>query len=918
MRMKQLAFAIGLIGVAGMTGAYADDQAQEPQKVEKIEVTGSSIKRLAKEGALPVQTIKREEIEKLGVTNTEQLLTTISATSTSGANTTSMGAGLSTFGEATVSLRALGANRTLVLVNGRRLANYATDGTAVDINSIPVSAVERVEVLKDGASSIYGSDAVGGVINFILRHDYKGFETSAYLGSPTRSGGGSISKAGFAAGWGNDTYNLMLTGDISHETELFGRDRAYANHASSDPTNPNNPLYDNSATPTGRIGQWTLGVPGALQTGSGNLGNVNDPNTGGAGCQKGGNFFDANYGTCRFDPAGMVGLVPKIDRANIFAGGHFNVSPDLELYAEALYNHSETTQDEQPSPISPAFLLTDPAFKGSGIEQSIVLLPGSAFYPTAWLTANSPGDVGKPVSVSYRVTDAGGRSHKDKSDLYRFVAGAKGSIGSWDYDVAFSSSGSTVEEDTLGGYELQTKLVQSLNNCQCFDPTAATQSAATAALVRASVYNGMIVKSKLSYDGFDAKTSGSLLDLPAGPLQAAVGASVRRVKNDFTSSAAAQSGDVSGYGSAYIPYDKTRDESAVYAEFSAPIVKGLDADLAVRGDHFGGVGDTTNPKISFRWQPLKQLLLRASYGTGFRAPSLPELYTPAVQSTTAAFVDPLHPELGKQQWTQTSGGNPLLKPEKSRQDSVGFVLQPASTLSFGVDYYHIKMTNTIGAADPKTIVLLASQGNGVYQSLVTRAPSVGGVPGAITNINVVSANVGATDTDGYDVNIDWRKKFANVGTVSVSLNGTYVAKYDLTRPDGVVEQSVAKTLNPAGGVLFANGNGGIIQRWRHQLTAGVTNPTWNASITQNFQSGYQDGQDQGGTLQNVGAFSTYDTQVGYTGIKNLTLNFGLKNMFDRDPPSITNSQNYFQSGYDPTYYDPRGRFAYVSGSYKFF
>jgi len=214
----------------------AQGEADQPTpSVQRVEITGSSIKRVQSETALPVQTVTREDIAVMGVTNTEELLAQLPVNSMVGGTNTAQNAGAATYGESTASLRGIGANRTLILVNGHRLAPYATDPTgAVDVNTIPLASVERVEVLTDGASGVYGSDAIAGVINFILRKDFRGVELDAYYGMPTESGGGKSATGSIVLGFGDinvDHVALMGSLDFTHDQAIYGRQRSYADHA---------------------------------------------------------------------------------------------------------------------------------------------------------------------------------------------------------------------------------------------------------------------------------------------------------------------------------------------------------------------------------------------------------------------------------------------------------------------------------------------------------------------------------------------------------------------------------------------------------------------------------------------------------------------------------------------------------------
>ena len=307
------------------------------QTLERVEITGSSIKRIDAETALPVQVITREQIQKTGATNVEQLLQTISAISSSGGLTASSASGATTGGISAVSLRGLSSLRTLVLLNGRRIAPYGVgftqDSVSVDVNSIPLSAIERIEVLKDGASAIYGSDAIAGVINFILRQEFKGIEVTAEYGDTTQ-GGANFKRISGIAGFGDlasDRFNVMIAGSYQKEGKLFGAQRSFAktdihefegNDTTSGNTFPGNiATYDPA---TGQVGAKSRNptapnCPGPYA--------VLDP------------LFPPNR--CRFDPASLVALVPETERLSIFAAGKFAITPDIQAYAEGSYNKNK-------------------------------------------------------------------------------------------------------------------------------------------------------------------------------------------------------------------------------------------------------------------------------------------------------------------------------------------------------------------------------------------------------------------------------------------------------------------------------------------------------------------------------------------------------------------------------------------------
>ena len=905
-----------VLGLGAFNAAQAQTAPDAPAPaMQRVEITGSSIKRAQAEGALPVQTVTHEDIAKLGVTNTEALLQQITAISAVGGVPSATGVGASTYGEATVSLRGIGSNKTLILVNGRRLANYATDGAAVDINAIPLAAVDHVEVLKDGASGVYGSDAIGGVINFILRNNFNGVEANAY-GSGTKDGGGLTKKASIIAGWGDfddDRYNITLAADVSKDTTIYGSERSYAGHSWN-----NNGLRDSSATPSGAISTFVpnttpnaMGVvPHTLASLGKGLGNPLAPDN----CTSNGSAFDANLGTCRFNSAPYVGLVPATERANLSASFRFKLNENNEFFVEGFHSQQKTDNNSQPSPYSNSFLSTDNAFAAANVYPSIIVSPSSPYYPSAYLAANAPSQLGKPISVSYRAFDAGNRSTEDMAKLSHLVMGMRGTVKGYDYDVAYTHNSSDVSESTQQGYSNQVALVKLLSNNNAFNPWTQYQSPALAQQIYGTNYVGPMIHSTLSNDSLAARISGDLYPLPAGMAKFAVGAVVTDEKLDLNPSSAYQSGDVSGYGGQVLPLSASRSNQALFGELSVPIVKNLESDLAVRTDRYPEAS-ATNPKVSFRYQPLSQLLVRASYGRGFRVGSLPELNNPQTVATTPSFTDPVTGTTG--QFNQLIGGNTNLKPEKSEQSSLGLVIDPMPGLSFAVDYWKINVNNLITTLSPEFIVDKAAAGDAQYTGLVQRDAA-----GNITQIQATNLNAGGMKTAGIDLDARWTiAKTANYGTFATRLNGTYVTKYDMTLPDGTVQQSVARTIDAQGNPLNAVSNGGVIFRWKHALSFDWKFQKWGVNLTQNFQSGYWDAaradSATGTDPVHVGAFSTWDAQGSYSGFKNIQLRAGVKNLFNRQPPEVITLGNYFQGGYDPSYYDAHGATGYVSATYKF-
>jgi iron complex outermembrane recepter protein len=305
------------------------------------------------------------------------------------------------------------------------------------------------------------------------------------------------------------------------------------------------------------------------------------------------------------------------------------------------------------------------------------------------------------------------------------------------------------------------------------------------------------------------------------------------------------------------------------------------------------------------------LLLRGSIGKGFRAPSLGEAFAPPFLGTSANVKDPVTGTSA--QWPELFGGNAHLRPEKSTQDSFGFVLEPIKNVSLSVDYFAVRIENSIGSLSVADALGLAKAGNPIAVPLVHRD-----VAGNIVEVDTTNVNLGNLAASGVELNMRWRSPDFFFGRITTTLTGTYMDRYDQTLPDGTVEGCVAQTVTVSTGNTLSciGNNGGIIQRWRHNLDINLDKNDWSFTATQHFQGSYGDFLDNFGNQHQVGAFSTWDAQVAEQFTKQLRWSLGVKNLFDRNPPEAAYGL-FFQTGYDPTYYDARARFVYGTLSYKF-
>jgi iron complex outermembrane recepter protein len=923
---------LALIGVA--VGAPADAQVatgaapdagssagSNVSALQEVVVTGTSIRGINAETALPVQILSSKDIARTGATNVEQLLQSISATSSAGSVVSVDATGNLTGGIQTISLRGLGSSRTLVLINGKRASVYGggsagAAGNSVDIGAIPVGAIERVEVLKDGASAIYGSDAIAGVINFILKTNYQGLTATATVGTPTDSGGGTEETGSLYAGLGSitqDRWNFGVGLNMSHMSPIMGSSRdfatryspGYGNDVTSSFAFPANiSIPKNPAAPKGAT--VSPGAPSSCGPDS-----LNDQ------------FFPTQ---CRFDNTPFDSLQPLEKRGSVLLNGSFELSPQSELYANAMYSEVRTTSFVQPVPLSSGnplqasnpyvaylanLLATDyPGYTAVKPGQGAFLLPpGSPYYPAA--LAAQYGQAGQPLNLIYRDFANGGRQQTDIADTSRIVGGAKGSAAGWDYDVSILYSQVKVHEDLESGYPLYSKIMPLLDT-GTINPFGPTTDPSALAAAKATEFIGQSFNSKTSLTSLGGNASREIATFSTGPLNAAVGAELRRETFTYGPATAIQTGDIAGEGGNQLPEDAKRNVYSAYVELNGYLLSSLDADVAVRYDNYQRVGSTINPKVSLRWQPTKWFLVRGSAGTGFRAPSLTDLYASQATSVTAngtrdpikcPTFDPNNPACSFQ-FTTVTGGNPGLQPEKSRTFTLGTVISPVRNLDIDLDAYWIYLRNAIAVGGLSTATILQNaQTATTFANFITRDAN-----GNIISISQTNANLFKTYVEGVDLNVRYAVD-VGPGQVFSVLDGSYTYKYANQNPNGTWTSQLDFGLPTVSGIHL---------RWRHTLTIGYQTPDWSISGTQHFQKGYHDGASSvTGLFRDVSPYDTFDVQASYSGLHAFQFTLGATDVFNRVPPyaNYASSANNFIGGYDISYGDPRGRFVYATISY---
>jgi iron complex outermembrane receptor protein len=889
------------IGFTSQAFAQAQTQTQEAQQapIARVEITGSAIKRINGETAVPVTVIRAEDLKREGITTIEQVMSTLSVSQAQ--TTSSQSVGASTGGASFANLRGIGANKTLVLLNGRRLANNAYDSSAPDLNMIPFSALERVEVLRDGASALYGSDAVGGVINFITKKNFQGGVITAGLDKPQHSGGRGYN-ANVAYGFGDlDTngWNVSVVIDHQEQNHIGGTER------------PFNTRF------AGGLSASTF--PANYFQGGDSF------NPAGPDCKSGVALIPNGAGACTMTTSSFVDYIPRSTRDSGLIRGTLKLPGDHELGVEYLTSESVVATQIAPVPYGGLYMnrLTPSGAPNPFYPNNPALDPTYTedFMPDGVL----PGF----IHVRWRDMPNGVRQDKNTNNQQRLVVSLQGKVAGWDYNTAATWNENRVKERLIG-YSNGDLITQGVLN-GIINPFG-DQTAAGTALLNSAGLEGEVMHARGQSTGLDFHASREFGDwLGAGrSVGLALGAQAgydkftQAANPEFAQKVIASTGiDPATFNSG------TRHTYAAYGELNVPLTKALDVTISARYDKYSDFGTSTNPKASFRFQPTESVLLRGSYSTGFRAPSLYEIHSAqTITNTGGNYDDPINCPGGtalpgkspsavcNQQFQALLGGNPNLQPEKSKNATIGVILEPMKDLSLGIDLWAITLRNTIGNLSQDFIFENPAKYAPLYHRNAAGDLSVDGsqCPNPVTcgYIDDRTQNLGGTITNGVDLSLNYRLRAGGIGNFTLTSNATWIHKYQFqNEAGGEWNQNI--------GIYSPSGTGPVF-RWQN-----TTNLVWNkdrlsAGLTAHYKTGYIDQVNDSVDTQPAGyrvpSYTTFDLYAAYAPRKGLGLTVGVRNLFDRDPP-LSFQDNLFQAGYDPRYYDPTGRTYYARVSYTF-
>ncbi|RNF82883.1 TonB-dependent receptor [Montanilutibacter psychrotolerans] len=969
LRRQTLAKAIQLSLLLTLPGLVAAQEAtpatSDTKTLDTIQVTGTRIKKAEIESQTPVQTLSRADIEKTGLTSIGDIVQELTG-SGSALNTKFNSSGNFGFspngdgvgaGSAQVDLRNLGPKRVLVLVDGMRWVNESSAsgvGAATDLNTIPLALVERIEILEDGASSLYGSDAIAGVVNIITRRNFEGGQISLNLGE---YGEGDGTLTGVDLGWGKngENSNFFVGASYVEQKKIESRTREQSRF----PIPGTGLTFGSSATPDGRfvITDPNTGQTLSLAPNAGDSDPTYDPSQ--TGCARTDSYHCFTTAD-RFAFSEFNLLLTPSKRMGVFGQFRYFFNDNLQGYVKALVNRRESTNQAAPEPI---FLGAD-AGTGNPFADNITISALNPYNPFGFDLVsvddpNTPQNETTLVLLARRPVEGGPRRFEQKVDTQYIGAGIEGSFGNgWSWDANISSSRNEAEQTNYGSYNIFNIALALGDPAIC----AATPGCVPLNLFggRGSITPDMLAwiqpivrdRSEQKLHQVTANISGDLFDMWAGPLSFAAGYEYRKYEGSYTPDPINYVGNppVNHYnGVPSLPTSGEYDVNEAYVEFNVPLMrdgafgKSLDLSLAGRYSDYSTFGGQFTPKYGLRWQVADEFLLRATYAEGFRAPSIGELFgsasradlqiddpcligldgSPATGNAAncAALGVPVGAEQTNAQISVTTGGNPDLDPETAKSFTAGMVFSPgfandvswSDRLDLELTFYKHEIEGAVQAIDAQTQLNLCVQTlDPTYCNGITRS-SVGG----INSFNNRLVNLGTIRTDGWDADVFWTLPESSIGQFKVSWQNTFVTKYEAIGAAGQVQPRTV-------GVEVTDS---AIPEWTSNTSIDWKHGPWTAGWTMRHISELEEQCGDAAAFpvcsnpaegtNTLEAITYHDLQVGYKfdWLKGLQLTAGANNIFDKDPPICLSCS---LNGYDASTYDiPGGRYFYVRADLRF-
>lgn len=815
----------------------AQTLATEKREIEKVEVIGTRIRRLNVEGPSAVKSIKKEVIENSGNSTVSDVLRDTSAAST---GVTREASGSNAAGVSNIGLRGLGATRTLILLNGRRLPKDPST-EAVDLNLIPQSVVERVEILKDGSSALYGSDALGGVINFVTKKNFTGNEIQTFYSKPKGAGGDNLGVS-LLTGTASDRSDFIFSLSYTRKEKIFGKDRELTRNGLS--KIGSTAAYHNDTA-------WTV-VPEAECPAD----LLRDEGASGKRC-----FFRYNE---------IATTRPLIAQLSMLTDYSYRTDSGVKFYNRNIVVMKDIEWTYAPTPDG---------------GQNLQFPTGIPSQPSA-------------KRISYRFMEAGNRDNIDTERNFSTIFGTKGNVTDiWEADFAVGFSRVFRENFGANGYLDKTAL-KSLITAGTFDPLKPAGQRGNIAGALAETFQ----KSTSDLFTADLVFTGEVGEMENGPIGTALGVSAFSEKLiQKTDSKMARSEILGGSGSN--DYG-TRDVSSVFGEFNFPITSATELNLAARADNYSDFGSSINPKIAGKVKLGSATMLRASVGTGFKAPTLIQLNGaksegfPTFIDRKRCAADPVN-GCKAEQYYVVSGGNKNLKEEKAVTGGIGIVYEPtAGTFSTSLDVWYTKIDNVVGIDFEE---LTVAERNGidptVYGVTITRDSN-----GVIDQITAPNLNLQDEEVSGIDLNVDYTISDNFIGhRLSMQDDLSYTLFYNSEGFPGAGKRNIV-------------GEWGF-PAWRNSLSFSMRKDLLTYILTARTIPGQKVSDKYIG--QKINDFTEFDLAVSYRITKNGTFGGGLRNIFDSNPPADFVSGQTGETIVNSGLYDFNGRIAFLSYSQKF-
>ncbi|WP_231728918.1 TonB-dependent receptor [Alishewanella sp. WH16-1] len=900
MKMHKLSLVAMAVAVSVAPGIVCAQEAQdtmvEDQRVERISVTGSRIQRAEASSSAPIQVFTAEDIELSGVTSMELLLQQMSASAGFGGNQTSAywtGGG---WGTAQINLRGLGVNRTLVLLNGRRMVNGGTGANAaVDLNTIPVSMIERVEVLKDGASAIYGADAVAGVVNIITRKNFEGVMVEGRFATSDESDGEETS------------LNLMF-GTQSDR----GRLTTTLSYRSTEAVN----MADRAPCALREVAPGELGCFGSASTPGGRAVYTSGPNTGQqinfnqtpGGDPKGFEPYSAAIHNVNSNP--FLNAVNPVQTLSFSGFGDYRIGDETYAFTEVLYNNRRSNQIGAPGTIRDINYAADHPDNPTG--ESIRI-------------------------VQRRLDEAGGRGFEQDVHTFRVVAGLNGLWRDhWNWEVAYNLGRTTGDDASTNIVNLE-RLGRAINptTCGAGVPCAdllgfgnISQEALDYILFRINNTGGNEQRS------FTANITGDLFETRMGAIPVAFGIEHRKERGWRDPDSSVVAGIMNT--NRQEPLSGQYTVSEAYVETSIPVLAErsfadlVTVDLAYRFSDYDTFGSDGNYKVGLHWTVHEGLKFRSTYSTAFRVPNIPELFggigegnltttdpcsgwdLPGANPTVAANcqadgVPAGYVQAGGNVLTQT-GGNPALMPEDAKTFTAGLVWDVpfADGLQFTLDYFDLKIENAIRSVAGSTKLSACYNSQNLSHPFCssdtfTRDP----LTGAVNFLSAQADNVATETISGVDAAVYYRTELMGLDA-RFNFNMTYLDDYTVEPFQG------AAAIRYAGRIT---GGSGSYARLRSDASATLSGEQWQAHYSVRMIGSARDiNASEGDVGYRVSNVFYHDIQGSWFFNDNWTLSGGVSNLFDKKAPFV---QSWTDANTDTMTYDLLGRQLYVKLRYQF-